>query len=117
MKPRIIVSHGEMNALSGLFSVSLPTVRSALRGHTRTALSENIRELALMRGGVQVRKTKPVVVPVAQKPSAEKPKAAKNKIVTPKTPNWEEKTMRAFLLSLAEANGIKITDYENNYKL
>ena len=112
MKPRIIVSHGEMNALSGLFSVSLPTVRSALRGNTRSALSEHIRELALMRGGIPVRQTKSVAH-AAQKTVSEKTPLAKEKTDTPKTPSLEEKTMRAFLLSLAEANGVKIKDFED----
>jgi len=53
--PRIIVPHGEISVLATKFDVSLPTVRSALRGKSRTVLSGNIRELALSRGGVKVR--------------------------------------------------------------
>ena len=51
---RVIVNHGEVNKLADLFGVSLPTVRSALRGKTSTKLSQNIRETALNRGGVQI---------------------------------------------------------------
>ena len=108
---RIIVSHGEINALAALFGVSLPTVRSALRGNSHTLLSGNIRELALMRGGIPVRQAKSVIAHVVPKTGSVK--IAKDKLTTPKTPHWEEKTMRAFLLSLAEANGIKIKDFEN----
>ena len=54
MKPRIIVSHGEMNALAAMFDVSLPTVRSALRGQSFSLRSQNIREAAIERGGVRV---------------------------------------------------------------
>ena len=108
MKPRIIVSHGEMSALAGLFSVSLPTVRSALRGYSRTTLSENIRELALVRGGIPVRQAN--IVYAAQKTDDEKTPIVKEKTVMSRTPKWETKTMRALLLSLAERNGVKITD-------
>ena len=51
---RVIVNHGEVNRLAEMFSVSLPTVRSALRGKTSTKLSQNIRKTALDRGGVQI---------------------------------------------------------------
>lgn len=51
---RVIVDHGEMNALATLFGVSLPTVRSALRGKTFTKLAQSIREIALVRGGTRV---------------------------------------------------------------
>ena len=58
---RVIVNHGEVNALAEMFDVSLPTVRKALRGQqalrgkSSIALSQNIREAALERGGVRVR--------------------------------------------------------------
>ena len=52
---RIIVPHGGISVLATKFGVSLPTVRSALRGNSRTALSGRIRESALSCGGFQVR--------------------------------------------------------------
>jgi hypothetical protein len=52
---RILTKHGERNELAKLCKVSLPTVRSALNGDVVTELSIKIRQIALERGGVEIR--------------------------------------------------------------
>ena len=54
---KIIVEYGERQYLANLFKTSLPTVRSALRGQTNTALAKKIRKAAITRGGVAVNNT------------------------------------------------------------
>lgn len=54
---KIIVEYGERQYLANLFKTSLPTVRSALRGQTNTALAKKIRKAAITRGGVVVNNT------------------------------------------------------------
>ena len=104
MNHRILVSYGETSILASTLGVSMPTVRSALRGSSRTVLSDSIRQLALERGGVQVRSTKNGSICVHSTAKAVKRK---------NTSQQEEVTMKAFLMYLAEINGMKITDLEN----
>ncbi len=48
---KIIMPLGERQKLARDFGVSLPTVRSALNGITRSELAKHIRAEALRRGG------------------------------------------------------------------
>lgn len=48
---RIITPLGERQRLARDFGVSLPTVRSALNGITRSILAQQIRDEAIRRGG------------------------------------------------------------------
>lgn len=50
----ILVDHGVRNELAALMKVSLPTVRAALRGKTKTLKALRIRKAALESGGVEV---------------------------------------------------------------
>lgn len=50
----ILTKHGERREIAKLFNVSEVTVRSALKGRTRSELSKRIRELAIQRGGVEM---------------------------------------------------------------
>ncbi len=50
---------GERQKLARDFGVSLPTVRSALNGITRSALADEIRQEALRRGGEIYQKVGP----------------------------------------------------------
>ena len=47
----IILPHGQIKKLALDFSKSLPTVRKALRGESRSEISDRIRKAALERGG------------------------------------------------------------------
>ena len=56
---KIIMPLGERQKLARDFGVSLPTVRSALYGITRSALADEIRQEALRRGGEIYQKVEP----------------------------------------------------------
>ncbi|MBR4936151.1 MAG: hypothetical protein IKZ20_03155 [Bacteroidaceae bacterium] len=49
---KVIVEYGERRMLAKIFKTSLPTVRAALRGETKTPLAQRIRMAAIERGGV-----------------------------------------------------------------
>ena len=51
----ILVENGEKLALKTIFKTSYPTIRSALRFRTNTALAHKIRETAIKRGGMLVK--------------------------------------------------------------
>lgn len=50
---KILTKHGEREQLAKLFRVSRPTVNSALRGATKSALAKKIRKVAIDRGGME----------------------------------------------------------------
>ncbi len=54
-KTRIIVSHGEMKKIAGIFGKSFPTIRKALRGDINVQDCDKIRKCAVERGGIEVR--------------------------------------------------------------
>lgn len=56
---KIIMPLGERQKLARDFGVSLPTVRSALNGITRSELADEIRKEALRRGGEIYQKVGP----------------------------------------------------------
>jgi hypothetical protein len=49
---RILMEHGEIKKLAEKFSVSLPTVRDALRFKTKSTKANMLRKAALENGGV-----------------------------------------------------------------
>ena len=51
----ILVRNGEKLELKTIFKTTYPTVRSALRFKTNTALAHTIREAAIKRGGMLVK--------------------------------------------------------------
>jgi len=51
--PIIILPHGEIQRLAKDYGKSLPTVRKALRGETKSKIADMLRKAALERGGVQ----------------------------------------------------------------
>lgn len=58
----ILTKHGERGYLAKLFNVSLVTVRSALKGHTKSVLAERIRKAAKERGGMEVVDTRTIKI-------------------------------------------------------
>ena len=52
----IIVEHGEKQVLMKIHSVSYNTVRKALKGQTSSRKAMQIRETAVKRGGMILRK-------------------------------------------------------------
>ncbi|HBG41929.1 MAG TPA: hypothetical protein DEF88_14525 [Porphyromonadaceae bacterium] len=54
----ILTKYGERGKLAKLFNVSEVTVRNALKGRTRSELSDRIRKAALERGGSETDSTK-----------------------------------------------------------
>lgn len=50
----ILTKHGERRYLAKLFGVSMVTVRNALRGTTKSNLTEKIRAAAIERGGMEI---------------------------------------------------------------
>ena len=54
MNKAILVKDGERKFLKELFNTTYPTVRSALRGYSKTELARNIRMAAIARGGVEI---------------------------------------------------------------
>ena len=58
----ILTKHGERGYLAKLFGVSLVTVRSALKGHTKSPLAQRIREEAKARGGMEVVDTRVIKI-------------------------------------------------------
>ena len=51
---QILVNDGERKALKEAFNCTYPTVRTALKGISKTALAYKIRVLAIERGGVEI---------------------------------------------------------------
>lgn len=52
----IVVKHGKLRTeIAKAFDVSSVTVRSALKGRTKTELARKIREMALKNGGVELK--------------------------------------------------------------
>lgn len=49
----ILTKHGERREIAKIFNVSEVTVRNALKGRTRSELSERIRKMAIQRGGME----------------------------------------------------------------
>lgn len=49
----ILTQHGERRAIAKMLHVSEVTVRNALKGRTRSKLSERIRMVAIQRGGIE----------------------------------------------------------------
>lgn len=58
----ILTKHGERGYLANLFNVSLVTVRSALKGRTKSVLAERIRKAAKERGGMEVADTRTIKI-------------------------------------------------------
>lgn len=54
----IIVAHGVRGNISKAMRVSLPTIRKALRGQSKSLLSLKIRQAALNSGGIEVARVK-----------------------------------------------------------
>ncbi len=54
----IITKQGERVKLAKLFGVSEVTIRSALKGRTKSELSTKIRKVAKDNGGVEIEQTK-----------------------------------------------------------
>ena len=50
---KILTRHGEKAELMKIFNCSLPTVRGALNGSTKSELAVRIRKAAIERGGVE----------------------------------------------------------------
>lgn len=50
----ILTKHGERRIIAKMFHVSEVTVRNALKGRTRSELSDRIRKIAVQRGGIEV---------------------------------------------------------------
>jgi hypothetical protein len=55
---QILTRFGERKALCEIFEVTMPTVRSALAGSSRTKLAKRIRKAAIERGGMEVESEK-----------------------------------------------------------
>jgi transcription initiation factor TFIIIB Brf1 subunit/transcription initiation factor TFIIB len=55
----ILTKHGERREIAKIFNVSEVTVRNALKGRTRSDLSKRIRSVAIQRGGIEAKTTKP----------------------------------------------------------
>jgi len=49
----ILVKQGERSELAKIFNVSIVTIRSALKGRTKSPLAYRIRKAALARGGAE----------------------------------------------------------------
>ena len=58
----ILTKHGERGYLAKLFGVSEVTVRSALKGRTKSPLAERIRKAAKERGGVEAADTRVIKI-------------------------------------------------------
>ncbi len=56
----ILTKHGERREIAKIFNVSEVTVRNALKGRTRSDLSKRIRSVAIQRGGIEAKTTKPL---------------------------------------------------------
>ncbi|HBX44446.1 MAG TPA: hypothetical protein DEG28_00935 [Porphyromonadaceae bacterium] len=50
----ILTKHGDRQELAKIFNVSIVTIRSALKGRTKSPLAQRIRKAAIERGGVEV---------------------------------------------------------------
>lgn len=50
----ILMKHGERKEIAKMLNVSDVTVRNALKGRTKSVLSERIRKLAIQKGGIEV---------------------------------------------------------------
>ena len=55
----ILTKHGERREIAKIFNVSEVTVRNALKGRTRSELSERIRKMAIQRGGMEANTINP----------------------------------------------------------
>lgn len=52
----ILVPHGVKSEIKDALGYSYPTIREALRGNMNTHASKRIRQAALNKGGIEVRK-------------------------------------------------------------
>ena len=107
MSNPIFISHGESSILANLLGVSLPTVRTALRGNSRTKLSDAIRKLAIERGGVLVPDPQSEEAAMLLATQTDSNAFQQTALSFIKSSN---NTVRDFLNYLVEVDEIKVTD-------